>query len=563
MLLTKFINIKTDVNDKNLAYYSSIGYDITKNPISVSIEHLTKGSNYIIDVLCDYCGNKKSIPYKSYLKTIKIIEKYACSKKCASMKSKEILSMKYGVESKTCLDSTKEKMKNTMILKYGVDNAMKSKEIVDKLKNNNLIKYGVEYTIQLSKVRDKSKKTIFDRYGVEIPLKSREIYNKLKKTCLYRYGVDNVMKSKEIVDKLKRSNLIKYGVDNITKCHDFRIKNFIISKDNQYIKYCGNNISSFNCINGHKFEIKSNNYLDRIKKGLSPCTICYPINDHKSIKEKELFNYISSIYKGVIKESYRDLLEIDIFLPEINIGFEFNGLYWHSHDQKDKYYHLNKTNYFKEKGIRIIHIWEDDWDNKKDIVKSQIEILLNLNKKKIFARNCKIKQINDSKLVRNFLVENHIQGFTRSEVSIGLYQSDELVCLMTFNKLEGRKKMEHDGWNLSRFCSKKGYIVVGGASRILKFFTSNYNVKRIVSYADKDWSFGDLYYKLGFNIVSESKPDYKYIVNNKRVHKSWYKKSNIKKIGIITDGKTENQLMKDIGISKVYDCGKIKFEKWH
>ncbi len=64
-----------------------------------------------------------------------------------------------------------------------------------------------------------------------------------------------------------------------------------------------------------------------------------------------------------------------------------------------------------------------------------------------------------------------------------------------------------------------------GASRLFNFFIKKYNPIRIVSYADKDWSIGGLYYKLGFKLINDTKPDYKYVINEKRIHKSNYKKS--------------------------------------
>ena len=126
---------------------------------------------------------------------------------------------------------------------------------------------------------------------------------------------------------------------------------------------------------------------------------------------------------------------------------------------------------------------------------------------------------------------------------------------MTFDKKEGRKKMKENDWNLSRFCNKLNYIVVGGSSKILKYFENNFQVDRIISYSDKDWSIGQLYYLLGFSNIYENKPDYKYIINNKRVHKSRYRKSNI------NTKFTEAQQMKLNGIDRIWDCGKIKFEK--
>jgi hypothetical protein len=153
-------------------------------------------------------------------------------------------------------------------------------------------------------------------------------------------------------------------------------------------------------------------------------------------------------------------LEIDIYLPELKLGFEFNGLYWHSNKFKEKNYHLNKTDWFKEKGIRIIHIWEDDWILRREIVESQIKNSIGLNTNRIFARKCYIKEV-DVKIARKFLNENHIQGFVNSSNKLGLYYNEDLVSIMTFDNNEGRKKMELFGYNLNRFCNKKGINVIG------------------------------------------------------------------------------------------------------
>ena len=123
---------------------------------------------------------------------------------------------------------------------------------------------------------------------------------------------------------------------------------------------------------------------------------------------------------------------------------------------------------------------------------------------------------------------------------------------MTFNNREGRKLTKD--WNLSRFCNKLNTSVIGGASKLLNFFIKNWNPLRIISYADRDWSDGNLYYKLGFEMIKMSDPDYKYIKNGKRRHKSNYKKSNL------NTNLTESKEMERRNIQKIWDCGKIKFE---
>ena len=590
------------VKVKNSKYYKDLGYYDVSGYVLIPINYLSKGSGVKITAICSNCKKEVILSYEKYNKNINKTNIYSC-KSCSYIKRKNTSIERYGVENVMFLEAFKDKVKETNIQRYGVENIFELESIKSKIKEISIERYGgIGYSSDI--LYDKSKNTTIERYGYEHQMKSESIKNKIKETCLEKYGVENLFQSEYIKDKIKVSNLEKYGVecsfnsdvikDKIKETNLKRygyehhmksesIKNKIketclykygvdsylkselyhsntkIGNDENYIKYLYDNISLFNCEKEHTFEINIDNYQGRISKNIPLCTVCNPIGDSKSIKEKELFEYTKFVYSGEIIQSYRDKLEIDIYLPELKIGFEFNGLYWHSEKFKEKNYHLDKSNYFKEKGIRIIHIWEDDWSFKQDIVKSQIDNLLGKSQK-IYARKCIVKEVS-VKETRKFLDNNHIQGFVNSSFKIGLYHQDELVSIMTFDSFEGRKKMEEGGYNLSRFCNKLGYNVVGGASKLLSYFIKEYKASRIVSYADKDWSVGNLYYTLGFENVGGNGPDYKYIVDNKRVHKSRYKKSNIKKIhGDSYSHLTEKQATTLLGIYKIYDCGKIKFE---
>jgi hypothetical protein len=251
---------------------------------------------------------------------------------------------------------------------------------------------------------------------------------------------------------------------------------------------------------------------------------------------------------------------LNIYLPDLNLGFEFNGLYWHSELFKERNYHQEKTKYFSEKGIRIINIWEDDWDNRRSILESQIRNWLGLTVTKIPARKCIIKNINSTDEYKMFLESNHIQGFASASIKIGLYLGDELVSLMTFDHFEGRKKMTEGEWNLSRFCNKLNVNVIGGASKLLNYFKVNYKPKRVISFADISWSNGDLYHRLGFYIKYKSRPNYSYLINKSRSNKQKWNKSKLIRMGF-DPTMSESKIMEDnFGAYKIFDCGQIKFE---
>lgn len=606
--------ISEKVTVKNSIYYKELGYISDSRYIEINIVDMPKGSHFKIVAKCDYCNNEREISYRDYNKNISINNKYSCSIKCGNLKSKETNLNKYGVESVTQTDSFKEKSKKTIMRKYGVDHISKVESISESKSNKmlerreetskrvkeywdsideseintinerrcstNLEKYGVKYVSQVDEIKGKIRETNLEKHG-GYTYQSETLSNKVIKTNLERYGFINPSSSDLIKNKVRKTNLERYGEhpsktdivkrkqistirekwgsDNIMLSEEFRTK-FNISNDHNYIKYIGNRDYEFWCdVCNNSFIIDYDNYYQRSFRNVNRCTNCFPISDNSSIKEIELRNFISERYVGEIISNYRDGLEIDIYLPDLKLGFEFNGLYWHSSYKLDNLYHRRKLDYFKEHGIRILIIWEDDWDHKREIIKSQINNWIDSLTEKIWARKCVIKKIDDKKMVRDFLESNHIQGYIRSSVKIGLFFENRLVSLMTFDKSEGRKKMVGGGWNLSRFCSEKNTSVIGGASKLLKYFINNYDPNRIISFADMDWSTGDLYYKLGFNLINTSNPDYKYIVNGRRINKQRFTKKKLSKLGYDMS-RTENDITSDMGLSKIYNCGQLKFE---
>lgn len=510
---------------------------------SISRHHLTeKRSNTLNEniQICKSCQTKGS-KNPRWKDNRSWEELYGLEK---SKKLKNSLKKRMKENNPSKVESVKKKKIKTNLKKWGVENVFQSEEIKERIKKTNIEKFGYESFTKTDEYKEKSRITSLQNWGVEHPMMSDEVVEKSKKTSLEKYGFTSHTKTKEY--KLNRKDH--------TKSEVFRKERFKITKDSDYIKYLGDSTSLFRCEKGHNFKIKSDNYLSRKNNNIPLCTICNPIGEKRSIKESEIFEFIKNNYNGKIVKSYRDGLEIDIYLPDLKIGFEFNGLYWHSDEFKDKNYHSNKTQFFKEREISIFHIWEDDWDNRKEIVKSMIVNKIRKTPYKIFARKCQVKEIKDTDIVRKFLEENHIQGFVGSIKKVGLFYNNELVSLMLFDNFEGRKKMKENEWNLSRFCNLRNYSIIGGFSKMLKFFIKENKPNRIITYADKTYSFGNVYLKNGFSLIKEINCDYKYLIDNKRKNKSKFRKNNLE------TNLTESNQMKENGIYRIWDAGKIKFE---
>lgn len=214
---------------------------------------------------------------------------------------------------------------------------------------------------------------------------------------------------------------------------------------------------------------------------------------------------------------------------------------------------MNKTNKCELKGIQLIHIFEDEWLYKQDIVKSRIKGLLGLNER-IFARKCIVKEVSYKDTVQ-FLNENHIQGNCSSKYRYGLYYNDELVSVMTF----GKSRFKESEFELLRFCNKLNLNVIGAASRLFKHFMDDHpEIQQIISFADRRWSKGNVYEKLGFKKVGETLPAYFYIIDNIRQNRINYQKHKL-----VTEGydsnMTEHDIMLNRNIYRIYDCGNLKY----
>ena len=152
---------------------------------------------------------------------------------------------------------------------------------------------------------------------------------------------------------------------------------------------------------------------------------------------------------------------------------------------------------YQQENINLVHLWEDVWLSKPDQVLARIRSLLGLNSK-IHGRKTQILKI-DKPVADLVLNKNHLQGAVSSRYKLGLFDKDILVAVATFSALRKMKHTEnYRSAELIRFAVKAGYSVSGGLSKLLQYFARQYHPQDIMSYADRDWSNGNAYERLGF-----------------------------------------------------------------
>ena len=285
-----------------------------------------------------------------------------------------------------------------------------------------------------------------------------------------------------------------------------------------------------------------------------------------SKSELEILNFLKE--RGLECRSDRHILngrEIDIFIPEKNIGIEYNGNKWHTEwfAKKDKNYHLFKMEECREKGVGLITIFEDEYELHKEIVLNKLTHILNIGNEhtpKLYGRKCQIKEIY-SYIAEDFLNVNHIQGFVNSTLFLGAFYNENLVGVMSFTK------QADNNWELTRLATDIKYNCCGVGGKLFNYFIKNYDFNEIKSFADRRWTLDEnnnVYTKLGFVFHSFTKPNYTYYNANvnryKRFHKFNFRKDKlVKKYSQLNPRMTETEMVKELGYDRIWDCGLIKY----
>lgn len=217
-------------------------------------------------------------------------------------------------------------------------------------------------------------------------------------------------------------------------------------------------------------------------------------------------------------------------------------------------------------GVAFVLLFEDELTTNATLVITKLQHYAQRSTApRIHARDCIIRMINQNEK-RQMLQTNHIQGNDAAPIAYGAYHNEKLVAVMTFCHpriaLGNRVKQKHKAgvWELSRFCTDVNYRIPGIASKLLQHFKRTQEWSEIYSYADKRWSVGNMYTKLGFSQCPDTPLNYFYVVDGIRKHRWNYRKDTLKdKLQNFDPTVTEYQNMVDHGYWRVWDCGSKKF----
>lgn len=514
-----------------------------------------------------------------------------CSKECRRKRTKLNNLEKYGVEHPMQNDNVKKNFKNSMMKKYGVEHALQSKEIMNKFEQTCMDKFGEKSPLANNEIYEKRGKTMIEKYGAEYTLQSEKLKEKVMNTNIKKYGVQNVMKNESIQNKAKKTNIIKYGFDNPMKNKEIinKVQESRSLKRNEILENIKRTMMErYNIEN----PMERQEFIDKIaetmmkrygvksapqfpefrEKMIKTCMERY--NAPYYIMSKEYFdthpfNRISNINKKfgkLLEENNIDfeyeynvgLKSYDFKIQNSNILIEIDPTYTHNsfcnhwkEEGIDKNYHDEKSQLAVDNGFRCIHVF--DWDNWDDIIN------LIKKKNKIYARDCEIYVLK-KEIGEKFINENHIQKSCRGQlIFFGLVKDGEIYQVMSFGK--SRYDKQHSV-ELLRFCNKVGYSVIGGASKLFKFATDNYGINDIVSYCDASKFHGEVYEKMGMNLIRKTKPQKIWSNGIRKITSNLLRQRGYDQLFKTNYGKDKSneQLMIENGWLPVYDCGQYVFE---
>ena len=387
------------------------------------------------------------------------------------------------------------KRKNTMKERYGVETASKNKDIAQKISSKNKILFSPGSELKL-----KCEETLEKRYGVKNPMDFKEFKEKISNS----FQSKSKDEKEEIIQKRKKTSKLKYGIEsfvNIEKRNETLLKKYNVCHPSQV--QCS---EEWNKIEDKKKFLESTLIQKHPLKiardfGLAFSTVYNYINRYdlkhlvrKTFKAEEEINEFVKNLGFETETNNRSILngkEIDIFVPGKNFAIEHDGLFWHSvYHGKDENYHLSKTEIARDKGIELFHVFEREWMEKQEIVKSMISSKLGIfeNKKET---EFKIEMITDEE-VELFLNNNSLRLRNEKEkYHLAILTDEKIRTVLSFLK-------NNDEIEIIDFCSELFLNSFKQEESLFNFLLKEFRPELVRIRIDRRYPDSNKYEQLGF-----------------------------------------------------------------
>lgn len=280
--------------------------------------------------------------------------------------------------------------------------------------------------------------------------------------------------------------------------------------------------------------------------------------------------------------------ELDIVVPDHHLAIEFNDIFSHSEQAvferhakpRPHSYHAHKTREASSQGYQLVHVWEDDWLHRRELVLRALahrlhavdrlpDVLPDINSlacQRLYARNLTARRIHGG-VARRFWQDNHLQGPVHCTINIGLYDQDGVLraLLGVGRKNHGsRVSLPTGTWDIQRYATLG--VIVGGFTKLLAHAETLVHVDTWTSWSDNDISDGGMYRAAGFTVDKRQAPSYSYVGRKtkwERVHRSTYTKQRFINDPDLTyqSGQTEHEAALANKLYRIYDAGKTRWVK--
>lgn len=455
--------------------------------------------------------------------------------------------------------------------------------VQDARDRNNIEKWGVANPMQKSEFKANQKQVVLEKYGVDNPSKSEEIKRKKIETCRSTHGVDHPMQSEDVRSKSQVTLLKTRGVRNISQDPSIKEDKLATLRDGRWEvfteqlalkhlkplfsreEYMAGGALKYLCDKcGKTFEFS----IGRLQN------IYCPDHYFQSDCEFQVFEFLQGLgvtvqpnrrinVTGELVEDFAQThYEVDLLLPDLKIGIEIDGIYWHSDVFKHKNYHLEKTEFFAKHGIRLIHIFDCEWLYHRHKVEAFLKNITQRAPIKLRAEDCALERVKRSPLFEL----HHMQGDCGAPYTYALTNNGQHVAAASFGK--PRFNSEYD-WELLRLVTHPDFMIYGGFARLLKIFKQDVMTQgqKLITYCDRRFFTGQVYLNNGFKLTHTSAPGYYYVhygQNNRDIsdlmHRVNFQKHKLEKIlRVFNPELTEYENMRANYYYRVWDCGNYVF----